>query len=264
MDYTIIDCHAHVYPDKIAARAVESVGSFYDIPMNLDGTVDTLLRVSQAAGVSRCLVHAVAVDAAHVASVNDFVIAAVRAHPDRLMGFASLHPDMENPQKELERVLKAGMRGVKLHPDMQHFRLDEARTDKLYAVCEGVCPMLFHTGDWRYHNSNPTLVPPILKKHPRLQLICAHFGGYSEWESAAQCLAGTGVYVDSSSSLAFLKPERARKLIALYGEDRVLFGSDYPMWNVQQEKEALLSLGLSERALQNIFSQNLLRLLKEI
>ena len=263
MDYTIIDCHTHVYPDKIAARAVESIGSFYDIPMNLDGTVDTLLRVSRAAGVSRCVVHAVAVDAAHVASINDFLIRTVQAHPDRLIGFASLHPDMEEPEKELERVLKAGAQGVKLHPDMQHFRLDEARADKLYAVCEGVCPMLFHTGDPRYCNSNPTLVPPILKRHPRLQLICAHFGGYSEWDSAAQCLAGTGVYVDSSSSLAFLRPERARELIALYGEDRVLFGSDYPMWNVRQEKDALLSLGLSETALRNIFSGNLLSLLKE-
>lgn len=263
MDYTIIDCHAHVYPDKIASRAVESIGSFYDIPMNLDGTVGTLLRVNQAAGVSRCLVHAVAVDSAHVTSVNDFLIRTVQAYPDRIMGFASLHPDMEEPGKELERVLKAGLRGVKLHPDMQHFRLDEARTDKLYAVCEGVCPMLFHTGDARYHNSNPTLVPPILKKHPRLQLICAHFGGYSEWESAAQCLAGTGVFVDSSSSLAFLRPDRARELINLYGEDHVLFGSDYPMWNVGQEKKMLLSLGLSDRALQNIFSGNLLRLLGE-
>jgi len=46
----ITDVHCHVYPEKIASRAVESVGRFYDIPMGLDGTVDTLLRESKKAG----------------------------------------------------------------------------------------------------------------------------------------------------------------------------------------------------------------------
>ena len=187
-------------PEKIAARAVESIGQFYDIPMELDGTIDTLLRISDEAGVSQCLIHGVAVDALHVRHINDFVIAAVQAHPDRLMGFASLHPDMEDPGKELDRVLRAGLCGVKLHPDMQKFSLGETRTDRLFSVCEGVCPMLFHTGDKRYQYSNPTLIPPILKKHPHLSLICAHFGGYSEWDEAAKCLADENVYVDSSSS----------------------------------------------------------------
>ncbi len=41
---TIIDTHAHIYPDAIALKAAASIGKFYDIPMDLDGTVDTLLR----------------------------------------------------------------------------------------------------------------------------------------------------------------------------------------------------------------------------
>ena len=237
MNYRIIDCHTHVYPEKIAAKAVESIGNFYDIPMELDGTIDTLLRISDEAGVSQCLIHGVAVDALHVRHINDFVIAAVQAHPDRLMGFASLHPDM------------------------QKFSLGEARTDRLFSVCEGVCPMLFHTGDKRYQYSNPTLIPPILKKHPHLSLICAHFGGYSEWDEAAKCLANENVYVDSSSSFFMLGKERARELIDLYGADRVLFGSDYPMWQMKKEKETLLSLDLPENDLQKIFSGNLLHLL---
>ena len=57
MSFTIIDCHTHVYPDKIALRAVESIGSFYGISMHLDGTVGTLLQASQEAGVEKCLVH---------------------------------------------------------------------------------------------------------------------------------------------------------------------------------------------------------------
>lgn len=264
MNYRIIDCHTHVYPDKIADRAVKSIGQFYDIPMNLDGTVDTLLKISEQAGVEQCLVHSAAVDGLHVRHINDFLINTVQDHPGRLMGFGTLHPDMQDPEKELNRILNAGLLGVKLHPDMQKFSLGEARAEKLYAICEGICPMMLHTGDARYAYSNPTLVPPILKRHPRLQLICAHFGGYSEWDSAAQCLADNqNAYVDTSSSFFAIGPEKGQRLIELYGEDRVLFGSDYPMWNVEKEKETLLSLGLSSQALKKIFSGNLLRLLKK-
>ena len=262
MQYTINDCHTHIYPDKIAAKAVKSIGDFYGIEMDRDGTIDTLIESSRKAGISRCLALAVAVDAGHVKHINDFLIASVNAHRDFLDGFATLHPDMEDPGKEVERILKAGMKGIKLHPDMQRFSLSEQRTDKLFSACEGVCPMLYHTGDKRYHNSNPSLIPPILKKHPRLQLICAHFGGYSEWDEAAQCLADTNVYVDTSSSFFMLSRERVMELIALFGEDRILFGTDFPMWMPQPEIDFLLSLGLSETTLQKIFSGNYLKLFR--
>lgn len=41
---TIIDTHAHIYPDAIALKTAASIGKFYDIPMDLDGTVDTASR----------------------------------------------------------------------------------------------------------------------------------------------------------------------------------------------------------------------------
>ena len=40
----VIDAHAHIFPQKIAERAVSSIGSFYGIPIDYDGTADVLLR----------------------------------------------------------------------------------------------------------------------------------------------------------------------------------------------------------------------------
>lgn len=53
----IIDSHAHIYPDKLARKAARSIGDFYDIDMDLDGTVDMLLKVGDEAGVDKFLVH---------------------------------------------------------------------------------------------------------------------------------------------------------------------------------------------------------------
>ena len=44
----IIDSHAHIYPDKLARKAARSIGDFYDIDMDLDGTVDMLLTPDAA------------------------------------------------------------------------------------------------------------------------------------------------------------------------------------------------------------------------
>ncbi len=261
MSYTIIDSHTHVYPDKIAARAAQSIGQFYDIDMRLDGSISTLLRIMQESGVSRSLICSAALTADRVSTINQFIAQTVQAHPDQFMGLMTLHPDLENPGAEVEQAMKMGLKGVKLHPDMQKFALDDPICDKMYAACEGVCPMLLHTGDKRFHYSNPDMVPRILKKFPRLTLICAHMGGYSEWDAAAKCLADTNVYVDCSSTFFALEKEKVLELFDLFGEDRILFGSDYPMWHVKDEIEYVLSLGLSDTALRKIFNENIMRIL---
>lgn len=257
----IIDCHTHIYPDKIASRAVESIGSFYGIPMAMDGTVDSLLRLMDEAGVDRALVCSAAVDAARVRSVNDFIISVISKHPDRLIGFGTLHADTEDPEAEVRYITENGLKGVKLHPDMQLFALDEPRSQGIYRACEGVCPILIHTGDRRYRYSNPSMIPAIVRDHPDLTLICAHMGGYSEWDDPAVPLRGKNVYVDCSSSFFAMSREEILKLFALYGEDRILFGSDYPMWNMKNELEILRSLGLGAEAEKKILGDNLLRIL---
>lgn len=259
----IIDCHTHIYPDKIASRAVDSIGSFYGIPMTMDGTVDSLLRLMDRSGVDRALVCSAAVDAAHVRAVNDFLISAVNAHTDRLWGFGTLHADTPDPVDELRYIMDHGLRGVKLHPDMQHFALSDEKARGIWQACEHVCPVLIHTGDRRYHYSNPSMIPAIVRDFPSLVLICAHMGGYSEWDDPVMPLQGKNVYVDCSSSFFALPRDRMLDLFSRYGEDRILFGSDYPMWDMGCELEKLRDLGLSETAMQKILSGNLLKILGE-
>jgi predicted TIM-barrel fold metal-dependent hydrolase len=88
-------------------------------------------------------------------------------------------------------------------------------------------------------------------------LIAAHFAGYGVWEEAARKLPGyDNLYVDSCSSLEFLEPSRAVELINLYGEDKVLFGTDYPMWNHKDELARVERLDLPPATLRKILYQN--------
>lgn len=260
--YRIFDAHTHIYPGKIAQKASNAIGAFYDIDMHFDGTTETLLKLGEEHNVEKHLVHSVATNAHQVTSINNFIIAEVQAHPDRFIGFSTLHQDFENPSEELKRVKDFGLMGVKLHPDFQKFEISDPKMDEAYAaMAELDMPVLFHTGDRRYNWSSPTHVPVILKRHPRLKVICAHFGAYSEWAEAADCLKGEGVWVDTSSSFFMISDEQAKKYIRIYGEEKVLFGSDYPMWNVGDEIQNILRLGLTDKQNEKIFSGNLINLL---
>lgn len=260
--YRIIDMHAHIYPQKIAQKASDSISDFYHLPVRYDGTVERLLSLGDTYGVEKFLVHSVATSAAQVARINDFVLSECRAHHERFVGFATMHPDFADPYEELTRIKTAGLRGVKLHPDFQKFFLNDRCMDKIYDAAQSLdLPVLFHTGDPRYDWSSPKYVPDVCTRFPKLKIICAHFGGYSRWEEAAQCLKNEKVWVDTSSSLFFIGNENAKKYIGVYGVDHVLFGSDYPMWNVGDEIRNVLSLGLSERDTQKIFFDNIKTLL---
>ena len=118
-------------------------------------------------------------------------------------------------------------------------------------------PIFLHTGDERYDMSNPNRLKPILEDHPDLTVIAAHLGGYTVWEDAARELRGyENLYVDASSSLAFLTSERAREIILAFGTDRVLWGTDYPMWKFADEVKLFEALGLEDEDKVKIYYKN--------
>ena len=243
-----IDTHAHIYPDAIALRAAASIGDFYQIPMNRDGTLGDLLARGAQAGIARHLVHSVAVTPGRVRGVNDYLMRVAAEHGDRLIGFGTLHPDYPDVRGELKRMRDGGLRGVKLHPDFQHFCLDDDKAIAMFrAMADMGMPALVHTGDKRYPYSEPARMARALDAVPELRAICAHLGGWSVWEDAWKQLADKPrVWVDTSSSLYALSPEKAAEVIRRYGAERVFFGTDYPMWDPVEEVARLEALPLTD------------------
>ena len=123
----IIDAHAHVFPDRIAEKAVAGIGGFYDMKMAFDGTVSELLREGADAGVDRYIIQSVATVPAQVESINNFISQSVRDYPDKLTGFGALHPDYADPAKEIDRIISLGLKGLKLHSDFQNFAIDDEK-----------------------------------------------------------------------------------------------------------------------------------------
>lgn len=257
MVYPIIDSHCHIYPDKIADKAVEGISSFYDLPMSYNGRATTLVEEGNKIGVKHNIIFSVATTPKQVSSINTFISECVKNGQGRFTGLGSLHPDSDNVADDIEMIKSLGLKGVKLHPDFQKFRIDDEKLFPIYEACSGVLPVLLHTGDYRYDFSNPDRMKNVLQKFPNLTVIGAHFGGWSVWEEACEKLSGfDNFYVDTCSSFKWLKPEKTKEIINRYGADKVLFATDFPMWAYETEFEYLMSLGLSEGDYEKILYKN--------
>lgn len=255
--YKIIDAHCHVYPDKIAEKAAVSTGNFYAFDRTEDGRISTLVKEGSEAGISHYVIQSVATTPSQVGSINQFIARTVKQSSGLMTGLGTLHPDTEDVEKEVENIIELGLKGVKLHPDIQRFELDCKKSMHIFEVCEGRLPVLLHTGDNRYDYSNPNRLIPVLETFPKLQVIGAHFGGWSIWEEATEKLHKyENLLVDCSSSLYAISPETATKLVRIYGADRVLFGSDYPVFPPVEEVKRFMKLDLTEAERQKIFWDN--------
>lgn len=256
--YKVIDAHCHVYPAAIASRAVGGTDAFYGVTSVYDGTVETLLAKEMAAGVDHCVIQSVATTPKQVKSINEFIAHTVAEGEGRFTGLGTLHPDSADIAGDVAHILELGLKGVKMHPDIQAFKIDDYRCLKIYELCEQHhLPVLLHTGDDRYDYSNPNRLLPVLEIYKDLTFIGAHLAGYSIWEEACDKLGNApNLYVDCSSSFFRLSTEKAEELIRRWGADRVLFGTDYPMWAADKELATLLSMHFSEEEFRKILWDN--------
>ncbi len=256
--YRVIDAHCHIYPAKIAAAAVRSTDTFYDLHSVYDGTTADLMTRGKAAGVDGFVVQSVATTPHQVASINEFIAAEVAASDGCMTGLGTLHPDSPNIAADVRHLTALGLHGVKLHPDIQRFKIDDYRCLKIYELCEREgLPILLHTGDSRYDYSNPNRLLPVMQIYTGLTVVGAHLGGWSVWDEAVDKLAGLpNLYVDTCSCAAFMDKARYKDIIRAFGTDRVLFGTDYPMWSMEDEITTLLSLDLSNEDYRKIFAEN--------
>ncbi len=171
-------------------------------------------------------------------AVADFV----KSHPDRFIGFTSVHPD-RGEKANLERIEKAvnefGLRGIKLNPHAGFYPNDE----RLYPVYEKAqalhIPVMVHMGvkapveGTRVKYCQPLYLDDVAVDFPDLTLIVAHAGYPWIEETILVGLYAGNVVVDISTlnqiekvmGFAVVLPA-LRKLTASLGVHRVLFGSD--------------------------------------
>lgn len=292
MTSVICDAHVHFFSPTFfatlaAQRQVATVDALrhlgWDDPVSPEALADRWAAELTDQGVSR---------AAIIASVpgdEASVAAAVARHPSRFVGYFMLDPTRDDAEGRVVAALEQGLRGVCLFPAMHGFALHDprvARVAEIVAAFDAMRgPVMFvHCGvlsvgarqklglpsPFQMRFGNPLDLDGLARRHPRTPFVIPHFGAGMLREAlmvADQC---PNVYFDTSSSNSWMKFHPDLTLakvfelaLAVAGPERLLFGTDasfFPRgWHraiYNQQRAALLDLGVSDAQQAAIFGGN--------
>lgn len=283
----IIDAHVHLYPAEVnrdpAAWAMTKGEMHWAAlctrqrkdgsPVQSFPSVDQLLRDMDAAAIERAVLlgwywenHATC------AEQNKFYAQCVRAHPQRLAAFATVHPGAgELALEEVCRARDEGMIGLgELSPHSQKVSLaDPTWRELMVLAAELKLPVNLHVTDPHSKRFPGRVDTPLAdfiglaREFPATTFILAHWGGGLAFDSENRPLRN--MYYDTAASPLLYGPEVWRRAIDAVGAKQILFGSDYPL-RIYPKVETgsgvarLVSEAKAERVDQALFDANARRL----
>ena len=252
----IVDFHTHIFPEKIAAKAVNKLAKLACAVPYTDGTERALLDSMRAAGVNYSVTLPVVTAPEQVTKINDGVIAAREEKLCAgLISFGGIHPDYPDLKREMRRLREGGVRGIKLHPAYQGCDLNAPNMLRLigYASEYGLI-VVVHAGldiaTIEHNYASISMIEQVMTEIRPPKFVLAHMGAWAEWELVEHALAGAPLWLDTSFSIgptvpcpgstprpgqdAMLADDDFIRLCRKHGTDRVLFATDSP-WRDQTD-----------------------------
>jgi hypothetical protein len=205
-------------------------------------------------------------------AVNDAVLQLTERLPGFFFPVCSVHPaDGGLALEEIDLVAAAGARWLKLHPNTQDFDVaDPAVTAVVRKAGELGLPVLFDAySPW--DAGQPGKFVKLAMEVPEAKLILAHghrpgFSALLVYEVLARYpWWPRQVWVDISATAPLLADgpyvEQFVWVLRKVGLDRILFGSDYPLYDPRAALDAVKGLGLSDDELRVVLHDNAAALL---
>lgn len=212
------------------------------------------------------------------AATNDFVAAYCREKPQRLIAFGGVHPGYcDDADAEMARLLKLGIRCLKVHPPHQDiaanaYRFGNRAQETIYrrAEQENMLVMV-HGGTSIFPGARNIFadtmpIDDVAVDFPNLKIIIAHAGRPLHVDTTFFLVRRhDNVYIDISG----IPPKKLLAYLPRLEEiaDKTLWGSDWPspgVWDLQKNINDFLDLPLPEESKQKILFANANRLVAEV
>ncbi len=202
---------------------------------------------------------------------NDHIADVVGQHPDVFLGFGVVDPAQGKlAEREIRRCKGLGLSGIgELHPARQHFYPNDRQFYPIWETAAEVgLPVLFHGGyaaagsgapggmGVKLKYANPIHLDDVAADFPELTIICAHPSWPWESEALAVVLHKPNVYLDLSGWAPKYMSAEVRTYVNSRIQDKVLFGSDWPVLEVDRWLTEFDALDLKPAVRDKVLLQN--------
>ncbi|MFW6081921.1 MAG: amidohydrolase family protein [Desulfosalsimonas sp.] len=277
----IIDIHTHLFPNNIRENRENyfldepAFALLYRDPRARMVGSDEMIRAMDEQGVDISVVFGFPwLSGDTVRRHNDYILESVSRHPDRLIGFCCINPYTEGMDKEVRRCLDAGLSGVGEIALYQQGGITPDAVSRMGPVMEQCLekglPVLFHTNEPVGHKypgkSGNTLaqIYNLVKTYSGNTIILGHWGGglffYNLLKKEVRGVL-ENVYFDTAASPFLYDPRIYSAAAELAGEDKIVFGTDYPLIPPQRYYREIESAGLPAVARRKLLGENAARIL---
>lgn len=221
--------------------------------------LDEMLRRMDAARIERAFLIAAKVGAAqHRACYHvpyELVAAAIAAHPDRFSGLAGLDPtEGMAGVRALERAVQDhGFIGAHGYPHWFELAPDHAKWYPFYAKCvELDIPvqlqvgqsLIYDPGYPRRSVGRPITLDAVACDFPELRLVGIHLGIPWMDEMIAMAWKHANVFIGTDAHSPRYWPPQFLHFANTYGQDKVLFGTDFPVLEFARTRAEIDALDL--------------------
>ena len=261
----IIDVHAHIFPDKIAARAIESLAAKSgDYKPFGDGTLDNLLANMNEAAIDLAFAANIATSPKQFKSIVDWSIS-IRS--DKIFPLGSVHPESNDFEGEISCLLDNGFTGIKLHPLYQEFYVDDKKVLPFFKALEqsGMFVLMHAGNDIAFpgdDHASPARMARLIERVPSLDIIAAHMGGWEVRDAVLSDLAGAPCWFDTSF-IAHIDRDLICRIVEKHGMYKIVFGSDFPWQRQKSQIDFIRAMFEKSEDCDKILSGNILDLLNK-
>jgi predicted TIM-barrel fold metal-dependent hydrolase len=198
------------------------------------------------------------------------VARAVERFPDRFHGLAGIDPTLGMPGvRELESAVRNdGFIGAHAYPHWFELPPDHARWYPYYAKCvELGVPFQLQVGQSMIYApehrtrsvGRPITLDGVACDFPELKLIGIHVGIPWHEEMIAMAWKHENVFIGADAHSPRYWPAAFVHYLRTYGQDKVIFGTDFPVLDFARTVEEIMALHLPETVLHKLFRDNAVR-----
>lgn len=201
---------------------------------------------------------------------NESVAEAINLYPDRFFGLASvkLNKPMQAIRELRTFVKNYNFKGLRIIQWLWNLPPTHPYYYPLYAECVNlgipVCLQVGHTGPLMPSEVGRPIpyIDQIAIDFPELKIVCGHIGYPWTTEMIAVATKHQNVFIDTSAYAANRYPKELVFYIKNHGQNKVLFGTNYPMITPTKCLADFDSLDLDKKVQQKFLYENAVRVFK--